>query len=406
MGPSEADDEAGEYKGIYDDSYGGFCSDDIFSEYLRHEYMTREASRSDRLSAREAKRNLIKTGSKAQFYARSILAGPSAPYFGGLPVVPTPSVEMWVHYYKTKGREQFIKWMVRGEIYKELVAAGLYQEGLPRELFYLAMIESGFSNTASSRVRATGTWQFMKPTAQHYGLKIDYWVDERRDPVKSTIAAARFLRDLYAKFGDWYLAMAAYNAGPGKIARAIRHTKSRDFWTIARSKYITQETKQYVPKMLAALIISSNPLAHGFKVEADKITVPNLTTVPIKRPTHLAAIASKLEIPYADLKSWNPELLRSVTPPRNAKSKGRDYELRLSRAVAERFLDLQDTIASLDIRDVTLHEIRSGETLGAIARRYAVPVAKILAVNPDLKPQWLSIGRTIAIPVPEIVAHL
>ena len=389
-----------------DDSYGGFCNDDLYSDYLRKEFFEKESRQLESLPPKEHRKALRKLAAKAQYYAHTVLLGPTKPYFGGVPVVATPGVEAWVHYYKTRGRELFIKWMVRGEIYKTLVLNGLHQEGLPPELFYLAMIESGFSNTASSKASATGTWQFMKGTAQHYGLKMNYWVDERRDPVKSTVAAARFLRDLYARFGDWYLAMAAYNAGPGKINRAVRNTHSRDFWALTQTSYISRETKQYVPKMLAALIISTDPEAHGFKLSQVSSIATGLTSVPIMKPTHLHAIATKIGISFIELKRWNPELIRNVTPPHSSTDPDKPYQLRIPSTYATRFFDLKDSISYLDVKDVTLHQIQKGETLGELARHYAVPIEEILALNPELRPQRLSIGRTIAIPIPEVIAHL
>ena len=175
------------------DPYEGFCADDVYSQYLRHTFITQELRQISQLDGRERNRAKAALANRTQFHVRRVLGGPTTPYFGGLPVVITPGVEAWVQYFKTRGREQFIKWMFRGESFKGLVLSGLRQEGLPADLLYLAMIESGFSNSASSRVRATGTWQFMKATAQHYGLTVNHWIDERRDPVKSTVAAARYL---------------------------------------------------------------------------------------------------------------------------------------------------------------------------------------------------------------------
>ena len=327
--------------------------------------------------------------------------GPHAPYFGGLPVVETPKVEIWLRYFQTKGRSVFMKWLVRSRSYEPLVVPLLQEQGLPRELFFLAMIESGFSNTASSRVRATGTWQFMKRTAKHYGLKIDYWVDERRDPVKSTLAAARYLKELYARFGDWYLAIAAYNAGPGKVNRAIRKTKSRDFWVLARSRYLRSETKHYVPKMLAALIIASDPEKHGFKVSPDlRHTTPSYA-VSLDKPRLLKDISLALGIRPSLLKRWNPELLRGVTPP--LRRSGDRYELRLPKIVAERFQAIEERLQVVTIEDVKMYRIQHGDTLSAIARRHKISMRKILELNPKLQPRRLRPGRRIAIPVPAVI---
>lgn len=380
-----------------------FCKDDIYASYLVNQHVYKQ------------KKNYLKRGGKAHgkhynrsrrqwnrdglYQARKTLHGPTSPYFGGIPVVVNSNVEHWVRYFKTQGRRTFLQWLHRGESLKETLLPNLKQLGIPLEVFYMAMVESGFSNVAFSRARATGTWQFMAGTAKKYGLKINYWVDERRDPVKATQAAARYLTDLYSRFGDWYLALAAYNAGPGKINRAIRKTKSRDFWKIAKTHYIRRETKDYVPKILAALILATNKSDHGFKLSEYSVEPFPITTVDLKRPVKIAEVASHLSVSKGLIQKWNPEIRKSITPPTK---KAQAYSLRLPKDYVDKFLEIEDKLTHLKIDDVKLHKVKSGETLSRLARKYKVSVKNILSMNPQITPERLRIGKLLAIPVPSI----
>ena len=262
------------------------------------------------------------------------------------------------------------------------------------------MVESGFKNAAYSRKKATGTWQFMGGTARRYGLKMDTWVDERRDPVKSSIAAANLLKALYQEFGDWYLAMAAYNAGPGKVHRAIRAGGSKDFWVLAKNKKLPKETMSYVPKVLAAILLAAEPKAYGFNCQPNPVDdIPN-TEVIVKRPVRLDELAKAFGIPTKVLRQWNPELIRDVTPP----VRGGGYPLRLTSAYANRFPEVERKLSLIEITDVQMHTVRKGDTLQRIARLYKVDVKKIQNLNPDLTPRSLKIGRQVAVPVPGVVS--
>jgi membrane-bound lytic murein transglycosylase D len=365
------------------------CDDGIYTKYLEAEI------------AKEHHYDKNKRGYRpsARFEANKIIHGSLWSELGSIPISESPLVQTWIDYFRTRGHQDYMKWLIRSEAYRDLLIPLLVQEGIPKEIFFLAMIESGFSNSAYSRARATGTWQFMKATAKSYGLQINYWVDERRDPVKSTIAAARFLRDLYGRFGDWYLAIAAYNAGPGKIKSAIRRAKSRDYWKIAQTPYIKRETKHYVPKMLAALIIASNPQKYGFDFVGNPQERTPSEVILVSKPASLTDIANRIGISVATLKRWNPEILRGVIPPSSFKSDG-GYPLRLAAAYHEKFREAEDDLPTLQIDDVQMHRIVAGDTLAAIARRYKISVGDILALNPQISPRNLRIGHMIAIPVP------
>lgn len=402
---TEKKDDLSNIKRILPSSPDILCSDSIYGKYLQNQYMKPKNKRLKNIRSRSYRKHLHNRYKRqARYHAEKTLNGPKAPYFGGVPVVKTPLVKKWMHYYTTrKGRRTFTKWLIRSRTYEKAIIPLLKKEGVPKELFFLAMIESGFNNVAYSRASATGTWQFMKPTARLYGLKVNHWVDERRDLFKSTLAAARYLRDLYGRFDDWYLAIAAYNAGPGKIQRAIRKVKSRDYWKIAKTRYIRAETKHYVPKMLAALIIASNLEEYGFHISHNPDDFIPQTTVEIKRPLELREIATKLGVSYKQIKRWNPEITRNITPPLQKKNNYIPYALRLPPQYSAKFNEISDTLSVLEIKNVLLHKIRRGDTLGGLARKYKIKVRKIISLNPKIRARALRIGRKIAIPIPAII---
>ncbi len=377
-----------------------FCQDDIYSLYIKESYL-------DQFSYQPSKKdkNARRLKQEANLEAYKKLNQHLPLFFGGMPVEATPRVYAWIQYFTGRGRMEFLQWMVRSESFRPLVVPMLEKEGLPQELFFLAMIESGFSNTAFSRSAASGTWQFMKPTARHYGLRINYWVDERRDPVKSTIAAARYLKDLHKQLRDWYLAVAAYNAGPGKVMRAMQATQSRDYWTLSKSPYLLPETKNYVPKLLAALIISSHPENYGFDVAQDIRNTTPMTTITLEHPYSRVEMAEKLQIPARVLQRWNPEIMRGITPPPRRQGPVA-YQLRLPKPLAEQFAAIQADLQQLTVQDVQMHRIQKGETLDNIAKRYRISVKDLIHMNPDLQPQRLKPGRTIAVPVPAILTGM
>lgn len=380
----------------------GFCKDDLYSQFLMKKFPEVRSHKSGGKVARQTHFSARKAEAERLHFARSRLVGEMVPYFGAMPVVANARVEYWMRYFRMEGRNEFLKWLVRGESLKDVVQPLLRTEGLPPELFFLAMIESGFSNVARSKAKATGPWQFMGGTAKLYGLQINYWVDERRDPIKSTIAAARYMRDLYAEFGDWYLAMAAYNAGPGKVKRGIARTGSRDFWIISDTKHLRPETKHYVPKVLGALILASDPPANGFEIVPNPSDLPPSASVVVKRPVKLDDVARQLGISSQLLRKWNPELIHGVTPPRPG-AKG--YAIRMEKRLADKFAEIESKIPEIEVSDVKMHKVEHGETLSKIARRYNVGIKQIISINPDIRATSLRVGRTIAVPVPSVIEH-
>ena len=230
-----------------------------------------------------------------------------------IPMVLNDSVENHLEYFKTKGRDVFQKWLDRSTRYIPVMQEIFREKNLPEDLVYVAMIESGFNPYAISWARAVGPWQFMPHTGKLYGLKIDWWVDERKDPIKATHAAAEHFKDLHNLFGSWPLALASYNAGAGKVQRAVLRTRSEDFWDLKDSRYIRRETKNYIPKFMAATIIAKNPEAYGFTVQPAGPYVYD--EVVITESTDLRLIARCAGTTYETVKELNPELKRWVTPP-------------------------------------------------------------------------------------------
>ena len=225
----------------------------------------------------------------------------------------TRPIEKFIRYFQTGGRKRFERYLSRSGKYVGMMQKILVRYGLPEDLVYVALIESGFSPKAYSVAKAAGPWQFISETGRRYGLRIDWWADERRDAEKSTHAAASYLRDLYGMFESWPLATAAYNAGEGKIQRAVTRYKSDDFSELIRHGYLKQETKDYVPKMLAALTIAKDPDKYGFGDVAYEAPL-DLRTVSVPGGTDLAAVARLLEVPVEAIRDWNTELRRFCTP--------------------------------------------------------------------------------------------
>ncbi len=234
-----------------------------------------------------------------------------------LPVSMNERVNRWMERYLSDQRPAFERYLAREGLYSEMIKEGLRARGMPEELFYLAAIESGFSPGATSRVSASGMWQFMGPTAQQFGLQIDEYVDERRDPVRATEAALDYLQALHAQFGSWYLAAAAYNAGPGRVARAVRaHSGDQAgeeelYWEII--DLLPRETRAYVPKMLALIVLGQAAEDYGFEIEkADPV---EFDRVWVPGGTSLRWVANSVESPVSELWDLNPHLIRGVTPP-------------------------------------------------------------------------------------------
>ncbi|HZA97993.1 MAG TPA: LysM peptidoglycan-binding domain-containing protein [Gemmatimonadales bacterium] len=308
-----------------------------------------------------------------------------------------------VHYYldffQGRGRERMGIWLTRLPRYETMIRDRLARERLPGDLVYLALIESGFSNTATSRAKAVGMWQFMKPTAKGYGLRVDSWVDERRDPFKATDAAVRHLADLNRRFGSLYLAAAAYNAGSGKVSRGIIRLPEEEndsansdatFFRLYDTKLLRRETKDYVPKLISAALISKQPRRYGFQVgdaepaAYDSIVVPDMTGLDV--------IARLADTTVAAIRELNPQYLRLATPPGSRSVVRLPVGRGAATIAAYAELPPRQRVTFIE------HFMARGETLGHIARRYRVSQAMLIAANPRLNPRRIRVGQRVVVP--------
>jgi len=302
-------------------------------------------------------------------------------------------VERNIKYFcSEKMRAHFRVWLERSARYRNMMAEIFRDEGLSPVLVYLALIESGFNPKAYSWQRASGPWQFIESTGRMYGLRVNWWVDERRDPIKSTTAAARHLRDLFERFGSWDLAMAAYNAGEGKIRRAVLRTKTDDYWKIRKTRHIRRETKNYVPRYIAATMIAENPDKYGFR-DIDHQDPFIFDEVVLKSAINLKTAARLAGVSVKDIKELNPELRRWATPPYE-----NNYVLRLPKGSRDVFQKNFENEPPEKLFAMLPYRIQSGDTLTKIARRYGVPLRVLRDMNSSLNPRRLRIGKVIRVP--------
>jgi membrane-bound lytic murein transglycosylase D len=313
-----------------------------------------------------------------------------------IPIDVNEAVASYVRFFQLPlVRPHYVKYLGRGHRYIPRYQQIMREEGVPEDTVFLAMIESGFANYATSRAKAVGPWQFIAPTGRLFGLQQDFWVDERRDPEKSARAAARFLKQLYRETGDWRLAWAGYNAGLGTVRRAQARGYP-DYWSMAAAKgrrALRAETKGYVPKLMAAAIIARHPEAFGFRPEEiEPERWPDVEEVTIPDAAPLVLIAAAAGVGEAELVDLNPELRRAITPPR-------PYQLKIPAAAAATFAANWPTMRSkVRVAVFEGHVVRRGETLSGIASRYGVSLEGILALNPGLKPRALRPGTELVIP--------
>jgi membrane-bound lytic murein transglycosylase D len=314
-----------------------------------------------------------------------------------IPVEVNDAVVAYVRFFQSPGvRPHFLKWLGRSYRYWDRYRNILKEEGLPEDTIFLAMIESGFGNFAASRARAVGPWQFIGPTGKHFGLQQDFWVDERRDPDRSARAASRYLKQLYAQTGDWRLAWAGYNAGVGRIYSA-KAKGYDDFWQMAAvpgRRVLREETKGYVPKLMAAAIIYKHQEAFGFSAEEiERQAWTDLHEVEVPQATLLSALARAARITERELIDLNPELRRACTPPRA-------YKLKIPAAQADVFARAWPELSTQVRMTFAGHVIRRGDTLGGIAARYGVPAQGILEMNGLKGAKKLRVGTELLIPKP------
>ncbi len=319
------------------------------------------------------------------------LAAVSAPTYT---VKHNDDVLRFLEHFQTGDRRAVVaRWLTRSGRYLPMILGVFKQKGLPEELVFTAMIESGFNPIAVSRAGAKGLWQFMAPTARRYGLKVDRWLDERLDPEKSTVAAANYLRDLYTMFGSWDLVQAAYNAGEMTVARAIRGTGTSDFWALTQGRLLKQETKDFVPAIHAATLIGREPERYGFAVTPEEPL--RYEQVPVPKATSLTRIAASSGVPLEDLERLNPELRLKQTPPDGS------YALKVplgSTSVIQAGLEREPAASQAAVQRRTIerskrkapaahaaaarvHVVQPRETVSTIAKRYGVSAAELSRWN-------------------------
>jgi membrane-bound lytic murein transglycosylase D len=308
-------------------------------------------------------------------------------------------VRYYLDFFQGRGRERMAIWLTRLPRYETMIRERLQRENLPGDLVYLALIESGFSNTATSRAKAVGMWQFMKATGKGYGLRVDSWVDERRDPFRATDAAVRHLRDLNRRFSSWYLAAAAYNAGSGKVSRGLGRLPDDEsdstnsdatFFRLYDTKLLRRETKDYVPKLIAAALIAKQPARYGFRIGTaqpaayDSIIVPDMTGLDV-----LARLA---DTTVAAIRELNPQYLRLATPP------GTRSIVRLPAGHGATTVAAYADLPPRQRVTFVEHFVARGETLSGIALRYRVSQSMLAASNPKVQSRRLRIGQRIVVP--------
>ena len=317
-------------------------------------------------------------------------------------------VAYYVNMFSGRSRERIADRLGRGTRYEPMIRAKMKAGGLPEDMYYLALVESGFDPHAYSRAAAVGMWQFMTSTARDMGMRVDWWVDERRDPVRSTSAAVRFIRGLRDQFGSLYLAAAAYNGGPGRVSRGLaryaddlENTAGDDaFFVLAEKDYLRNETREYVPQLIAAALIAKEPARYGMTIH----TLPPLAYDSVRVPpsTPLAAIAKAAHASTRDIVDLNPHLLRGMTPPRDS------YQIRIPEGTATSFDSAFAALPGADRVGTHRLETKKGDTPERLARANGISASVLSAFNPSmrrLKPSGRLVpGQVLLIPTTAVAA--
>ena len=319
-----------------------------------------------------------------------------------IPVVRNESVQRFVDLFEKKQPDRMALYLKRSGRYEGMIRAKLRERGMPEDLLYLSMIESGFNPTARSKAEAVGLWQFMATTGRNYGLRIDSYIDERRDPEKSTDAALRYLQDLYNEFGSWNLAAAAYNTGGNRVARIMREVtgssrgKESDFWLI-RSR-LPSETREYVPLMFAAALIGKEPQKYGLD-DVERLLPIAVERVEVPASTRLAVVAAAIGVPAEELREMNPQLLKGATPP------GKPVQVRIPHGRGDLLAANLPTAEAEPLEEqkaepvvTRSHRVSRGESLSTIARRHGTTVAALQRANDMGRRTSIRAGQVLRLP--------
>ena len=310
-----------------------------------------------------------------------------------IPVVVNDAVIRWMEYFTGPGRKWYGKWLARSGKYWPMMHAKLDAAGLPRDMVFLSMIESGYATHAYSSAAAVGLWQFIASTGKGYDLRIDWWVDERRNPELATDAAIEYLTYLHKRYDHWYLAWAAYNAGPSRVSRGIRNHKTKDFWTLSKKGSFRAETDNYVPKLLAAAIIGKHPERYGFG-EVEKMEPMEHETVTVSANVGIDVLAKCAGTTVDEFRALNPQLRRWALPPSPARQ-----TVHVPTGRSKKFLAALDKVPTQKRLTHKRHTVRSGESLGSIAKKYGVTTTSIQTVNKIRNANRIAVGQNLVIPV-------
>lgn len=320
------------------------------------------------------------------------------PELDNIPTEVNPLVEKWIAYFQGRGRPLMERYLGRSTRYSALMRKILRDNGLPEDLLYVALIESGFSPRATSHAAAVGYWQFIRGTGKRYGLEINKFVDARRDPVLATQAAADYFKGLYGMFGSWYLAMAAYNVGEGRVKKEIDRNYTNNFWELVRRGKLPQETMNYVPKFLAAKLIARDPEKFGFD-GIDYMPPIEFEHIKVAGAVNLRTMAEKMDYPYDELKALNPKFKGEIAPARDG-----ELELRIPVGMSQVALTAaNDSITKktdfiADSGDTQQYKVRAGDTFRSIAKKFRTSIANIRDLNDFPKKKRLKPGMNLFVP--------
>lgn len=310
----------------------------------------------------------------------------------GFEITANDAVLTYVNLFQNKLRNWYTRALTRGQPYVPKMKEVFKDEGVPPSLVYLAIVESAFNPQATSRAKAVGMWQFIQGTGLRYGLTIDFWEDQRKDPELAARAAARYLKDLHGMFGDWQLALAAYNTGEGRIQRYVNKRPEDDFWDMrSNRKALKRETREYVPAILAAILLASNPKAYGIEPPPD-VPPPAIAKVTIDSATDLRVLAKCAGLSVEELQELNPSLRRIMTPPRK-------FDLKIPAGNLEGFQARLDAVPESERVAVAMHTVARGESLGTIARKYHVSTESIRLANRIPGRKGVPVGTALVIPL-------
>ena len=309
-----------------------------------------------------------------------------------IPIPTNDKVLRYVELFQGRLREFLTEGLSRGVQYLPMIQSTFRAEGLPLDLAYIPLIESAFKPSALSRAKARGVWQFMRGTALENGLKADWYLDERADPVKATQAAAKYLKTLHGIFEDWHLAMASYNGGPGRVKRALTRSRKIDFWQLSAStRYLPRETRDYVPMILAAIIIAKNPAQYGFEITP--MAAPLTETVIVPQALDLRRVAEWAGVPMDEIQSLNPEFRRWTTPIKKG-----EYTIKVPQGTADKVREGLAASGPSQLNAMQVHTVKRGETLATIARKLQVSRADLAEANYLKVTSRVAVGAKLIIP--------